>query len=235
MHDWYEKGYSNKDIQTQTDAFPVLTKNDAAFSTIGQTDFNTAYYQTTTCQKEMGAILLDVPVARTYNNVTYTVMSNTEHAEACMKFLNLWFSDEELGNLISYGIEGEHYVLDENGMGKYLEGKDATTCAYHLGASISNINRIRWESENPEYAELLVESNTNAKKSAGLGFGFDTANVTNEITQLDNVCSKYQIGLESGALDPEKYLPEFNAALKDAGIETVIAEKQKQLDAFLGK
>ena len=152
-----------------------------------------------------------------------------------MKFLNLWFSDEELGNLISYGIEGEHYVLDENGMGKYLEGKDATTCAYHLGASISNINRIRWESENPEYAELLVESNTNAKKSAGLGFGFDTANVTNEITQLDNVCSKYQIGLESGALDPEKYLPEFNAALKDAGIETVIAEKQKQLDAFLGK
>ena len=30
MNDWYESGYMNKDIQTQTDAFPVLTKNDAA-------------------------------------------------------------------------------------------------------------------------------------------------------------------------------------------------------------
>lgn len=235
MHDWYVKGYSNKDIQTQTDSFPVLTKNDAAFSTIGQADFNTAYYQSTACEKDMGAILLDVPVARTYNNVTYTVMSNTKHAEACMKFLNLWFSDQELGNLISYGIEGQHYVLDEQGMGKYLDGEDATSCTYHIGSAISNINRIRWESENPEYAELLVESNTNAKKSAALGFGFDTTNVTNEITQLDNVCSKYQIGLECGALDPEKYLPEFISALKDAGIETVITEKRNQLEAFLAE
>ena len=38
LHDWYEKGYSSKDIQTQTDGFQVLIQNDAAFSTIGQTD-----------------------------------------------------------------------------------------------------------------------------------------------------------------------------------------------------
>ena len=78
-----------------------------------------------------------------------------------------------------------------------------------------------------------MDSNTNAEKSKALGFGFNTANVTNEITQLDNVCSKYQIGLECGALDPEVYLPEFNAALKENGLDTVIAEKQRQLDAFL--
>ncbi|SCP98000.1 ABC transporter substrate-binding protein [Anaerobium acetethylicum] len=233
LNDWYNKGYSNKDIQTQTDAFTVLTQNEAAFSTIGQTDFNTAFYQSTSCGKNMGAILLDTPVARTYNNVTYTIMSNTEHAEACMKFMNLWFSDKEIGNLISYGIEGEHYQLNENGMGSYLDGQDASTCTYHLGSAISNTNRIRWESENPDYAEKLVESNSSAQKSAALGFSFDPTNVTNEITQLDNVCSKYQIGLESGALDPETYLPEFIAALKDAGLDTVIAEKQKQVDAFL--
>lgn len=231
--DWYKKGYSSKDIMTQTDAWTVLAQNDAAFSTIGQADFNTAFYQSTTCRKDMGVILLDAPVARTYHNVTYTVMSNTEHAEASMKFLNLWFSDEEVGNLISYGIEGEHYVLNEAGMGRYLDGQDATSCTYHLGSGVSNTNRIRWESEDPAYAEKLIESNNSAKKSIALGFSFDPTNVTNELTQLDNVCSKYQIGLECGALDPETYLPEFIAALKDAGIDTVIAEKQKQLDAFL--
>ncbi len=235
MHDWYNKGYTDKDIQTQTDAFQVLTKNDAAFSTIGQGDFNTSYYQTTTCGKDIGVILLGDSIARTYNNVTYTVMSNTEHPEACMKFMNLWFSNKEVGTLISYGIEGVHYQLNENGMGKYVDGQDPSSCTYHMGSNLSNINRILWESENPEYPELLVESNENAVKSVGLGFAFDTTNVTNEITQLDNVCSKYQIGLESGTLDPEEYLPEFIEELKNAGIDTVIAEKQKQLDAFLAE
>lgn len=234
MNDWYESGYMNKDIQTQTDAFPVLTKNDAAFSALGQADFNTAFYQSTSCQKDVGVVMLGEPVARTYNNVTYTVMSNTKHPEACMKFLNLWFSDKEVGNLISYGIEGEHYQLDENGMGTYLDGQDASSCTYHMGSGISNINRISWCTESPTYAEDLIESNTKAQKSVALGFSFDTTNVTNEITQLDNVCSKYQVGLECGTLDPETYLPEFNKALKDAGIDRVIAEKQAQLDAFLG-
>ncbi len=233
LNDWYEQGYSSKDIQTQTDGFTVLTKNDAAFSTLGQADFNTAYYQSTTTGKDMGAVFLGSPVARTYNNVTYTIMSNSEHPEASMKFLNLWFSDEEIGNLISYGIEGEHYVINEAGMGTYPDGQNAADSTYHLGTGVSNINRIRWETENPEYATLLQMSNNSADKSVGLGFSFDTSSVTNEITQLDNVCSKYQIGLETGALNPETYLKEFNEALKEAGIETVIAEKQKQLDEFL--
>ncbi len=233
LHDWYEKGYSSKDIQTQTDGFQVLVQNDAAFSTLGQTDFNTSFYQSTSCGKKMGIVMLADPVARTYNNVTYTVMSNTKHPEACMKFLNLWISDPEVGTLISYGIEGKHYEINENGMGRYPEGQDASSCTYHLGSGVSNINRILWESENPDYAKLLVESNANAKKSAGLGFGFNTESVTNEITQLDNVCSKYQIGLECGALDPETTLPVFIEELKAAGIEKVIEEKQRQLDEFL--
>ena len=235
MHEWYEKGYSSKDIQTQADGFPVLTRSDAAFSTLGQTDFNTPFYQTTTTGKPIKTVMLGEHVARTYNNVTYTVMSNTKHPEACMKFLNLWISDKEVGTLISYGIEGKHYVLDENGLGRYPDGQDASSCAYHMGSNLSNINRIIWSSENPEYPALLTETNKNALRSAALGFSFNPETVTNEITQLDNVRAKYQIGLETGAMDPAVYLPEFNAALKGAGIDKVIAEKQAQLDAFLGK
>lgn len=235
LHDWYVKGYSSKDIQTQADGFPVLTQNDAAFSTLGQTDFNTSFYQTTSCNKPIDIVMFGDPVARTYNNVTFTVMSNTKHAEAAVKFLNLWFSDEEVGTLISYGIEGEHYELNENGMGKYLDGQDVNSCAYHLGTGISNTNRIRWESENPSYAEDLIKSNNSAQKSAALGFAFNTDNVTNEITELDNVCAKYRNGLECGALDPATALPEFLKALEDAGINTVITEKQNQLNTFLGK
>ena len=120
-------------------------------------------------------------------------------------------------------------------MGAYPEGVDSQSTTYHLGSTLSNINRILWESENPDYPELLVDNNTNCQKSTALGFSFDTSAVTNELTQLDNVCNKYQAGLETGTLDPETYLPEFIQALKDAGLEKVIAEKQAQLDAFLAQ
>ena len=36
-----------------------------------------------------------------------------------------------------------------------------------------------------------------------------------------------------GFYDVDTYLPEFRQALKDAGVETVIAELQKQYDAWL--
>lgn len=232
-HDWNVKGYSSKDIATATDPFAVLTQNDAAFSTFGQADFNTSFYQSTTTNKEIGVIQFGDSIARTYDTVSYIVMSNSKHAEAAVKFMNLWFSDREVGNLIAYGIEGKHYLLNDQGMGTYPEGENARTSPYHLGAGINNTNRIRWEGENPDYAERLIESNDGAKKSVALGFSFNTDNISNELTQLDNVRSKYQIGLESGLLDPETELPKFISELKDAGIDKVIEEKQNQLNAWL--
>ena len=235
MHDWYENGYTSKDIQTQTDSYIVLTRNDAAFSTLGNYDFNSSYYNSTQSGKEIGFVGLCEPFAKTYTNVTYTVMSTTKHPEACVKFLNLWFSDPEVASLISYGIEGTHYQLNEEGVAEYLDGQSAENCTYHLGSSLNNTNGVRWITENPDYVELLTKSNAEAPRSKALGFSYDNAAVANYITQLDNVCSKYQIGLETGALDPETALPEFNQALQDAGIDAVIAEKQTQFDAWLAQ
>lgn len=232
MHDWYNNGYVSKDIQTQTDTYTILAQNDAAFSTLGNYDFNSATYNSTTIGKEIGSIPMGEPTAKTYTNVTYTIMSTSKHPEAAMKFLNLWFSDDEVAILLKYGIEGVHYQLNENGAGQYLDGQDMNSCTFHMGTSFNNAAGIRWDTENPDYVQALIDSNTNSAKSEALGFMFDTTNVVNEITQLDNVCSKYQIGLESGALDPAESLPTFIKELKAAGIDTVIAEKQKQFEEW---
>ena len=44
---------------------------------------------------------------------------------------------------------------------------------------------------------------------------------------------EYRCGLEWGVLDPDTALPEFRAKLKAAGIDKVVEEKQRQLDAWL--
>ncbi|MNI91166.1 hypothetical protein D3C73_1487870 [compost metagenome] len=50
---------------------------------------------------------------------------------------------------------------------------------------------------------------------------------------LANVLREYQKALETGSLDLDEALPKYIAAQKSAGLDKVIAEKQKQLDEFL--
>lgn len=48
-----------------------------------------------------------------------------------------------------------------------------------------------------------------------------------------NVVAKYDLALMAGSLDPETTIPQFIAELESAGANAIIAEKQKQLDAWL--
>lgn len=47
------------------------------------------------------------------------------------------------------------------------------------------------------------------------------------------VNDEYYAALATGTVDPEKYLPIYEEKLNRAGSETIRAEKQRQLDAWL--
>lgn len=50
---------------------------------------------------------------------------------------------------------------------------------------------------------------------------------------MPNVTAKYGPALQCGSLDPETTIPKFLDELKAAGADTIIAEKQRQLDDWL--
>ena len=72
-----------------------------------------------------------------------------------------------------------------------------------------------------------------SKRSKYLGFLYDSSNCKTEVTACNNVIQQYYIGLECGEMDPNETLPKFEQELKAAGIDTIIADKQSQLDAWL--
>ncbi|MEE0364911.1 MAG: DUF3502 domain-containing protein, partial [Oscillospiraceae bacterium] len=81
----------------------------------------------------------------------------------------------------------------------------------------------------PETAEI----NANAQASCILGFAFDSEPVATQIAQCSAVVEEYLPALNCGAVDVDSTLEAFNAALKDAGVEQIIAEMQSQIDAWL--
>jgi putative aldouronate transport system substrate-binding protein len=87
--------------------------------------------------------------------------------------------------------------------------------------------------ESDDKKEQYEEFNENAKVAVTCGFYFDTTNVEAEVAAIQTVYDEYQNLLEWGFYDPDVYLPQFQEALKKAGIEKVMAELQEQYDAWL--
>ncbi|WP_251028420.1 DUF3502 domain-containing protein [Bacillus sp. ISL-18] len=89
-----------------------------------------------------------------------------------------------------------------------------------------------WQGNLVNYWDELVKFNDSAVISPAFGFRFNPDPVKTEIAASTNVINQYKVPLESGTLDPNKALPEFNKKLKAAGIDKIIAEKQKKFDEW---
>lgn len=235
---WYQAGYLNKDASTSQTPPNEYLKADRAFSYMG---VDKPGIGIETEERSVGKELVKVDLLSdayaTTNDVLvglWTVAHQSKNPERAMMMLNLMYTNSDLVNLLVWGIENEHYVKVSDNQVKYPEGKDASTVDYGIPAWLMGNQFISYvyETDNPEMYDNMRESNKTAKKSAAMGFSFNSESLKNELTALSNVISQYKKVLETGSVDPTTKLAEFNEKLKNAGLEKVIAEKQKQLDEW---
>lgn len=163
---------------------------------------------------------------------SFFIPTVSEYPEKAMQLWNLMYTDPEISVLFVNGIEDKNYVYtdDSRNVIKTVEGStyDSQDWAWPNG----RLTPV-FEGEDLDKWEQLASFCDNARRSPALGFSFDSSKVVNELTACSNVIGKYEVGLRWGVLDPDEALPKFNEELKAAGIDTIIAEKQSQLDAYL--
>ena len=170
------------------------------------------------------------------NAITFMIASTTDVPEAALKFLDLTYTDEDIINLLIYGIEGRDYVKNEDGSVSYPEGQDAATVPYTAQLSCGTLGNFfkmyQMGVANEASLEWELSQNKNAKTSPAMGFTFDSSNVKTQYTAVLNVISQYLPGLICGSLDPDTEIDKFIQALNDAGYQDILNEKQSQLDAW---
>lgn len=243
IRDWYNKGWILSDGSINPDTGMGLYKSGRLFSYMG--DKKPGGY--VDVQNSTGIPTLDARMAEaisttdSINGVVMAIPVTCEDEVPVLKFLNLLYSDPDVLNIIDWGIEGVHYerVEGANTLITYPEGVTSENDGYGLNQGWSFGNQLisyAWETvKNDNYYDEMKAFNENAIQSQAIGFIFDSSPVKSEIAALDSVLAEYRLGLENGELDPEEYLPKFRQALREAGIEKVIEEKQKQLDSWLAE
>ena len=159
------------------------------------------------------------------------ISATSKDPARAMMFINLLHSDKYLVNLLNFGIEGEHYVkVSDNVIKAGPKAADYSPgVAWELGNQFLNYT---FETEAPDKWDQFKAFNEGAHKSPALGFTFDVTPVKSQAAVITNIRSQYAAALETGSVDPSK-ADEWKSKEKANGLDTIIAEKQKQLDAFL--
>ncbi len=161
---------------------------------------------------------------------TLTAISRTsKNPERAMMLLELMNNDEQLYNLLMWGIEGKHYTKN----GNYIEPiKDAKYAAVPTWLLATMFRSYLIDGQPEDVWEQTKKVNEEAKPSPALGFTFDPTPVKTEVANASSVVKEYLEGLTYGILSVDKDYPVFIDKLKKAGSDKIVAEMQKQIDTW---
>lgn len=243
VRSWYNNDLVMKDAATTVSAAAELMSSGNYFGYLAGYSYpeedTAASLEAQTGGYDIGAKIIGDAYLSTgdINALTWMVASTTDVPEAAMKFLDLTFCDDDVINLIIYGIEGRDYVVNEDGSVRYPDGEDSTTVPYTAQLSCGTLGNYfkmySMQGTDPASLEWELDQNKNAKTSPAMGFTFDSSDLKIQYTAVKNVLSQYLPGLTCGSLDPDTEIDKFVQALNGAGYQEIIAAKQEQLDAWL--
>ncbi len=235
MHKFYALGYVCNEISNRYD-YSFLNHEEKVFAGLGNiTPSNTRYLNYMTgydwIAVPLGPTIMTTQVATSSMQAISATSPNPERA---LMFLELVNTDEYLNNLVNSGIENVHYI--KTGKKSIQPTDNASNYCFQLGWMFGNtlLNYTKLD-ESPNYPGSIKDFNEKVQPSKALGFIFNTSNVEKEIQACDDVWYEYMPALRIGAKDPDVYLPRMIQALKAAGSDKIIAEKQNQLDAWLAQ
>ncbi len=238
MYEWAQAGYISPDASA-SDAGTDLVKAGINGGQASSTNPGQGQWAANNAGYAMTALTTIPAYAETtaLSNVSWGITPNCDNPEKAMQFIDLMYADNDLGTILSAGLEGQSYeIVDQDDEGnmiiQYPDGEDSSTIPYYNMFGVWPNNKTQMAPLTLDYFTELDEFNANIEYSPAFGFTFDSDEYASQIAAIDSVVAQYQEAIQGGKVDPAEQLPAFLQALEDAGINDVIAAKQAQYDEW---
>ena len=165
----------------------------------------------------------------TITTTMQAISKTSKNPERAMMFINLINTDKDLYNLLVNGIKDKHYTLGADNVATPTADSGYSVPGWVFG---NTFNALLTPGKTTAILDQVKKDNETAKPSPIMGFSFNVQPVSAEIASVTAVIGEYGPGLDTGTIEPNTKLAEFQAKLKDAGADKIVAEIQKQLDAW---
>ncbi len=238
IHSWYEKGYINPDAAVTESMGRAI----AGVVQSGQGWFGAETIWSNARQKASYISRYDGPYMSTSSlrGSMTAVSSTTPYADEALALIELMNTDPYYREVARYGIEGKHYIKNEDGTVTKtdLGNTNMSLWAYTQGHyTLGPVEASAFESvpADPDQWEKVFEGYADAKLSAAMGFNYDLNPVMTECLAIAQIIQDYKFELYTGTSDPDVVIPEMLEKMYDVGLQKVIDELQSQLNAYMGK
>ena len=260
MHKWYEMGYVNPDSPLQTE-----DAVSGKLHQIGFTQAWDGYDYTPSRQfwckmtRYSGPFLNSDGVQGSMNAFSVTLEDDPVKFQKAMEFQELINTDKEVRDILAFGVPGYHFEYRDvkDADGNVLGQAVVRTQAGSDGYTPWRFSQANYAINSIEASEATLDGTfpppdldqwnryfsyvADAPVSAISGFTFDYQNPIDFSTQYAEISAlknEYFKNIQCGAVDPddpENGVPALRAKMEAAGLNDIIAEAQRQLDAYLAK
>ena len=239
MRDWYTKGYINKDAGLTTfDTSKDLNAGNFLFEPMPLKGNNIKAQELVIASGNKDLQLKEIyespkiVASSDAGGSMFAIPKSSDHPVEAMKLINLLHTDSKLINMCLYGVPNTDWTVDADGRVNVAATND--WIKQNPGGWIWGDVTLQTVSnkEDPKKNQMLIDYSKDAIKIPQTGFRFRTKNVAAEMTAIQAAVDGSQRSLLTGYVDPSVELPKFIKALQDAGLDKVIAEVQKQYDAW---
>lgn len=237
VRQYFQAGYIRKDAATVKDPLPDEKAGKVFSIWMGLKPGKDAEMSVST-----GVDWVQIPLTKQYIQGTaafgcmMAVGKSSQDPARTLMFYNKFYKDEKIVNLLNFGIEGEHYVkksekvidfASENSMQSWNVGTPWMFGDQRLSYLFPNEDPNKWEAYQKWNDEATVAPN--------VGFTFDSESVKNETVAIQNITNEFAGALDTGTVDTDTYVAKFEEKLKAAGVEKILAEVNKQYEAYKAK
>ncbi len=260
MHKWFELGYVNPDSPLQTEDSISSKQHHISFVQAWDGyDYTPSRGFWVKMTRYSGPFLNSDGVQGSMNAFSITLEDDPAKFEKAMQFQELINTDKEVRDILAFGIPGYHFEYrdvkdaDGNVLGQAVvrtqAGKDGYT-PWRFSQANYAINSIEASEQTldgtfpaPDLTQWdrYFAAVADAPVSKISGFTFDYQNpidFSKEFAEISALKTEYMSKIQCGVVDPddpEVGIPALRAKMEAAGLDRIIAEAQRQLDAYLGK
>lgn len=234
---WYEAGYLYPDTAF-TDSYSAELIGAGIVQSYPFTSMPNDWMDTVFGEETVCIRTTELSISHGNSKSGFWVIPVTSKApEAAVRFLNLMMTDERISNLLQYGIKSKHYVVLDHTLGiiDYPYGVSRKSTGYYNPLGLYGDRREMYTFDKKEILEKKKEYKEEVikKRIPFRDFQYDTEEVNGEIAAVQKVLNKYLPVLESGSADVTECYNAFIRELKLAGMDKIIADKQKQYEKWL--
>jgi putative aldouronate transport system substrate-binding protein len=235
---WQQKGFYTKDPLPAGQGISMVQAGKYAMLSGQQAKPNDIPTIENTYGQKFKVMLLGTPFMATDSIIQNmnSIARTSKHPGKVLQWMNLVNTDATIFNMLAHGIEGKHWEFKDkaNNLIGFPTGVTSATSGYNPSSDwmFGNEQNGYYTDVNSEGVFAKIQTtNAAAARSVAFGFAFDPTNVKTELAQVATLVTAMTNLFDAGQLNPNAvagYVKQIN----DAGGTTIVAEVQKQLNAW---